>query len=97
MQRFLIRGGTRVSTSLGTNDLHVSPLSNTRNEVLNKFPVYKRHGRETVSFVPWLIGKPSLYTSNLDVARQVVAGGVKAPWIKPESAGRALLLVNASP
>jgi hypothetical protein len=48
------------------------------------FVVYKKLKSETISVLPFLVGKPTIYTSNLDVARQVVAGGVKSPWIKPE-------------
>jgi cytochrome P450 len=59
---------------------------------LERFNLYKRYNSETISFLPWLIGSPSIYTSNLDVARQLVAGGVKSTWIKPESASMTLLL-----
>lgn len=61
---------------------------------LTKFPiciVYKKCKSETISIIPWLIGKPNVYTSNLDVARQVVAGGIKSQWIKPEDASRIFL------
>ncbi|KAF8914778.1 cytochrome P450 [Mucidula mucida] len=47
---------------------------------------------ENVSVVPFLIGAPAIYTSNLDVARQVIIGGHKTDFIKPVSASRALLL-----
>ena len=53
--------------------------------------VYKKFNAETISILPFLIGNPSVYTSNLDVARQVVAGGVKSHWIKPEDASMSLL------
>jgi hypothetical protein len=53
--------------------------------------VYKRFNAETISVLPLLLGRPSIYTSNLDVARQVVAGGVKSHWIKPEDASEVLL------
>ncbi|KAG5641736.1 hypothetical protein DXG03_004308 [Asterophora parasitica] len=42
--------------------------------------------------VPFISGIPGIYTSNLDVARQVAAGGHKTSFIKPESASQALLL-----
>ncbi|KAH9914912.1 cytochrome P450 [Epithele typhae] len=35
--------------------------------------VYKRHGTETISSLPYLFGGPAIYTSSLDVARQIVA------------------------
>lgn len=54
-------------------------------------PVYKNCKAETISILPFLIGKPSIYTSNLDVARQVVGGGIQSYWIKPEDASTALL------
>ncbi|KAF8914791.1 cytochrome P450 [Mucidula mucida] len=47
---------------------------------------------ENVSVVPFLIGAPAIYTSNLDVARQVIIGGHKTDFIKPVSASRTLLL-----
>ncbi|PFH49865.1 hypothetical protein AMATHDRAFT_4487 [Amanita thiersii Skay4041] len=52
---------------------------------------YKKFNNETVSIVPFIMGEPALYTSNLDIARQVVAGGHKSSFIKPISASRALL------
>ncbi|ETW77975.1 hypothetical protein HETIRDRAFT_420783 [Heterobasidion irregulare TC 32-1] len=53
---------------------------------------YRKWGSEVVSIVPFLSGRPTLYTSNIDVARQVVAGGIKSPWIKPESASQAMMI-----
>jgi len=55
-----------------------------------RFQLYKES--EVVSVVPFLRGVPGLYTSNLDVARQVSAGGHRSPFIKPETASQALLL-----
>ncbi|CCM05801.1 uncharacterized protein FIBRA_08035 [Fibroporia radiculosa] len=43
---------------------------------------YEQFGSDTISVVPWLIGRPQINTVDLDVARQVVAGGAKAPWHK---------------
>lgn len=37
---------------------------------------------ETVSVVPWLTGDPGIFTSNLDVARQVVSGSHKTDFKK---------------
>ncbi len=51
---------------------------------------------ENVSVVPFFIGSPVIYTSNLDVARQVIIGGYKTDFIKPVSASRALLCVSPS-
>lgn len=53
--------------------------------------VYKKS--EQVSVVPYLIGQPGVYTSNLDVAKQLVAGGTRSVWIKPEDASQALMYV----
>ncbi|KIM86789.1 hypothetical protein PILCRDRAFT_64934 [Piloderma croceum F 1598] len=56
-----------------------------------RFSIYKKCNTETISILPFLIGKPSIYTSNLDVARQVVGGGIQSYWIKPEDASTTLL------
>ncbi|TFK38021.1 cytochrome P450 [Crucibulum laeve] len=53
--------------------------------------MYKRYG-ENVSIVPFISGVPGIFTSNLDVARQVSAGGHKSAFVKPQTASRALLL-----
>ncbi|KAF8649628.1 hypothetical protein AX16_005717 [Volvariella volvacea WC 439] len=53
---------------------------------------YREHASESVSVVPFIKGTPSIYTCNLDVARQVVAGGNRSSWIKPESKSQGLLL-----
>ncbi|GLB42270.1 putative cytochrome P450 [Lyophyllum shimeji] len=57
-----------------------------------RFTFYKRYQSENVSIVPFISGVPGIYTSNLDVARQVAAGGHKSSFVKPESASQALLL-----
>jgi hypothetical protein len=46
--------------------------------------VYKKWGSEFVSFVPFLLGPTVIYTSSLEVARQVVAGGYQSVWVKPD-------------
>ena len=53
--------------------------------------VYRKYGSDTVSIVPFLSGHAQLYSGNLDVARQVVAGGVKSSWIKPERVSQGLM------
>jgi hypothetical protein len=35
--------------------------------------VYSKHGAETISVLPYLIGRPYLYTSSIEVARQVLS------------------------
>lgn len=45
--------------------------------------MYPRHGTETISLVPYVIGQPSIVTINLDVARQIVSSK-SLDWIKSE-------------
>ncbi|KAK0458101.1 cytochrome P450 [Desarmillaria tabescens] len=54
-----------------------------------RFQMYKNG--ENVSVVPWLGGRSAIYTSNLDVTRQVASGSHKSDFIKPSSASRILL------
>ncbi|KIK06373.1 hypothetical protein K443DRAFT_674356 [Laccaria amethystina LaAM-08-1] len=54
--------------------------------------LYQRFQNENFSIVSFLAGPPAIYTSNLDVARQVAVGGHKVPFVKPERASQALLL-----
>ncbi|KAJ8517930.1 hypothetical protein ONZ45_g4924 [Pleurotus djamor] len=54
-----------------------------------RFSAYSKD--ETFSIVPWLAGPPGFYTSSLEVARQVIGGGHKSDFVKPEHASRALL------
>ena len=35
--------------------------------------VYARYGTETISALPWLFGEPAIYTSSIEVARQIVS------------------------
>ncbi|KAL0569773.1 hypothetical protein V5O48_012184 [Marasmius crinis-equi] len=46
---------------------------------------------ETISIVPWLVGRPLVYSSNLDVLRYV-SSSQKSCFIKPENASKSLLL-----
>ncbi|KAI0064327.1 cytochrome P450 [Artomyces pyxidatus] len=52
---------------------------------------YRKYKSELISYVPFLTGKPSLWTNSIEVARQTVAGGMQSTWIKPEESSRALL------
>ncbi|KAF9051514.1 cytochrome P450 [Panaeolus papilionaceus] len=54
--------------------------------------LYKRFNRDTFTLVPFIFGPPTFYTSNLDVARQVIGGGHKTSFVKPESSSQILLL-----
>ncbi|KIK52840.1 hypothetical protein GYMLUDRAFT_49679 [Collybiopsis luxurians FD-317 M1] len=47
---------------------------------------------ETISIVPFLVGGPMIWTSNLNVARQIASGGNRTPFFKPRWSARALLL-----
>ena len=60
------------------------------------FTVYRKYGNDTISIVPFMAGHSQLYTANLDVARQVVGGGIKGSWIKPERVSRSILYVSQS-
>ena len=62
-----------------------------RNATTQLLAVYKKHGGETVAILPLLAGKVRIWTSNLDVARQVVAGGPQSIWFKPLSFSQSLL------
>ncbi|KAI0061763.1 cytochrome P450 [Artomyces pyxidatus] len=54
-----------------------------------RFTLYQKWNSETVSIVPFLTGKPAIYTSSLEVTRQIVGGGPKSAWVKPELSSRA--------
>ncbi|KAJ6595778.1 cytochrome P450 [Mycena vulgaris] len=56
---------------------------------IRRFQSYTRN--ETVNLVPVISGIPGLWTSNIDIARQVIAGGHKTSFIKPESASGVFL------
>ncbi|KAJ7753634.1 cytochrome P450 [Mycena maculata] len=47
---------------------------------------------ETVNLVPIIFGIPGLWTSNIDIARQVAVGGHRVPFIKPEIGSSAFLI-----
>ncbi|KAF7426204.1 hypothetical protein PC9H_008571 [Pleurotus ostreatus] len=57
-----------------------------------RFDAYRQFNNESFSIVPWLVGPAGIYTSNIDVGRQVIAGGHKTSFIKPEEASQSLLL-----
>ncbi|KAF7325930.1 hypothetical protein MKEN_00443900 [Mycena kentingensis (nom. inval.)] len=57
---------------------------------LGRFKTYLRG--ETVQLVPLLGGNAFLWTSNVDVARQIVVGAHRSKWWKPESMTQALLM-----
>ncbi|KAG6918368.1 hypothetical protein DXG01_015020 [Tephrocybe rancida] len=45
--------------------------------------VYKQFNSEHFSVVPYISGAPTIFSSNLDVLRQVLSGDGKAIWQKP--------------
>ncbi|KIK52839.1 hypothetical protein GYMLUDRAFT_49677 [Collybiopsis luxurians FD-317 M1] len=47
---------------------------------------------EVISIVPFLKGKPMIWVSNLDVARQIVSGGSRSSFVKPRWGTTVLLL-----
>ncbi|KAJ7927567.1 cytochrome P450 [Mycena leptocephala] len=56
---------------------------------IRRFQSYTQN--ETVNLVPLIAGVPGLWTSNIDVGRQVIAGAHKTSFCKPESASQTLL------
>ncbi|KAF9482311.1 cytochrome P450 [Pholiota conissans] len=54
--------------------------------------LYKRFGSDTISFVSFFSGPPTIYTANLDVTRQVASSSGGRSFIKPETASRAILV-----
>ncbi|KDQ59780.1 hypothetical protein JAAARDRAFT_33349 [Jaapia argillacea MUCL 33604] len=44
--------------------------------------VYKDAGSETISFIPYLFGQPTIATNSLEVARQITS--MKMPFVKPQ-------------
>ncbi|KAF8626099.1 hypothetical protein AX15_005083 [Amanita polypyramis BW_CC] len=57
----------------------------------NRFKLYKQYGTDTISVVPFVVGAPSFYSSNLEVIRQIASNGPNASFIKPEFGSGALL------
>ncbi|KAJ7512690.1 cytochrome P450 [Mycena galericulata] len=56
---------------------------------VRRFQTYAQN--ETVNVVPILSGIPGLWTSNMDIGRQIAAGGHRSSFVKPESSSRAFL------
>lgn len=57
-----------------------------------RFDVYRNFKSENFSVVTWISGPAGIYTSNIDVARQVVTGGLTSSFLKPEEISRTFLL-----
>ncbi|KAF8068991.1 cytochrome P450 [Lyophyllum atratum] len=53
--------------------------------------LYKDFGADTFSVVPFLVGLPSIYTSNLDVMRQVVSGEQRTSFRKSKESNQVLI------
>ncbi|KAH9973784.1 cytochrome P450 [Lactifluus volemus] len=56
-----------------------------------RWSFYKKWGSEIVSFVPFLLGPPLIFTSSLEVARQILTGGNHLMWAKPIEWGTNLI------
>ncbi|KAJ6473258.1 cytochrome P450 [Mycena sanguinolenta] len=52
--------------------------------------VYSKYGVQTMAVIPYLSGSPSIYTSSMEVARQIVS--VKGQFEKPEEVSLLMLL-----
>jgi hypothetical protein len=63
--------------------LYVQPIHLTRFFSDNP-AVYKKWGSEFVSFVPFLGGPTLIFTSSLEVSRQILTGGSHLMWVKPK-------------
>ncbi|TDL22841.1 cytochrome P450 [Rickenella mellea] len=50
---------------------------------IRRLHFYQSFRSETVAIIPILVGKVKLWTSDLEVVRQVVAGGPHSHWVKP--------------
>ncbi|TFK99503.1 cytochrome P450 [Pterulicium gracile] len=57
-----------------------------------RFTLYKENGNDTISLVPYFAGRPAVYTSNMDVARQVIGGSHRCDFLKPEEFSQTLLV-----
>ncbi|ESK87774.1 cytochrome p450 [Moniliophthora roreri MCA 2997] len=57
---------------------------------VRRHDMYKE--REYMSLVPFISGKPAIWSNNLDVAKQVEAGGARGLFFKPDSSSMALRL-----
>jgi hypothetical protein len=68
-------------------------LSSRASTSIDDWPVYKWFGNDTISIVPLTMGTNIIFTSSLDVAKQVIAGGSKSVWHKADEYGEGLLQV----
>ncbi|KAF9000893.1 cytochrome P450 [Cyathus striatus] len=53
--------------------------------------LYRKFSSDTISVVPFISGTPAVFTSNLEVARQVMAGLNKSAYGKPSIEGAGLM------
>ncbi|TFK28623.1 cytochrome P450 [Coprinopsis marcescibilis] len=53
--------------------------------------MYKRFKQDTISYISWFSGRALIFTSNVEVMRQV-AGGTKSDFIKPAQASEGILI-----
>ncbi|KAJ6470065.1 cytochrome P450 [Mycena vitilis] len=57
---------------------------------VRRFQTYTQNN-ETVNLVPLLSGTPGLWTTNMDIGRQIAAGGPRSSFIKPIWSSRVFL------
>jgi len=91
---FLRLGGIQDIFSRGTGVTQVCGIgycSSTTEISINYAAAYKQYGNDTISVVPFFTGPTGFYTSNLDVARQVISGAHKSSFFKHENSSRAFL------
>ncbi|KAJ7754428.1 cytochrome P450 [Mycena metata] len=50
---------------------------------IRRFQTYSNNNNETVRLVPLLSGIPGLWTSNMEIGRQIASGGHRSSFIKP--------------
>ncbi|KAF8637877.1 hypothetical protein AX17_002500 [Amanita inopinata Kibby_2008] len=58
----------------------------------DRFTLYKQYGTDTITIVSFMANAPSIYTSNLEVIRQIAPNGPRASFIKPIIGSKALLM-----
>ena len=92
-------GGILAYTLRGIGGTPVRDLKNIIYSAQSRqaLQVYKSYESDTISCVPILLGPPTFYTSNLDVARQLVSGSSAGrSFNKPEAASKTILCASFS-
>lgn len=85
-------GGILVIYLPGLGGAQVGHREILRRQFLTSIRIdYTRFGNDTFGAVSWMFGPHGLYTANMDVARQILGGGHKTSFVKPEKASTAVL------